>query len=77
MNTVVLEDELLQYFSMLNEAEQQSVLSLLKTFIASRKEEYGPVTLDQYNKELEEADAEIEAGEYVSHEEVKRRLLKR
>lgn len=77
MNTVVFEDELLQYFSMLNKAEQQSVLNMLKTFIASRKEDYSPVTLDQYNKELEEADAEIEAGEYVSHEEVKRRLLKR
>ncbi|MGI8636156.1 MAG: hypothetical protein ACR2KZ_12210 [Segetibacter sp.] len=77
MNAPVFEDELLQYFSMLNRAEQQSVLDMLKTFIASRKEEYGPVTLEQYNKELEEADAEIEAGEYVTHEEVKRRLLRK
>jgi len=28
--------------------------------------------LDQYNKELDEADAEIDAGNYMSHEEVEK-----
>jgi len=49
---------------------------MLKTFIRSRKEEYGPVTIEEYNKELEEADEEIEVGNYGTHNEVQKRLLK-
>jgi len=77
MDAPVLKDQLLKYFAMLNDTEQQSVLNMLKAFISSRKEEYGPVTLEQYNKELEEGDTEIEEGKYVTHEEVKRRLLRK
>jgi predicted transcriptional regulator len=75
MDSISLKDELLKYVALLDRAEQESVLNMLKTFLQKRNTEFGPVTLDQYNKELEEADAEIEAGDYVTHEEVKRRIL--
>jgi hypothetical protein len=49
---------------------------MIKTFLHSRDQEFGPVTLDEYNRELEEADAEIEAGDFITHEEVKKKYLK-
>lgn len=69
--------ELLRYFTRLKDAEQKSILQMLKTFVDSRQEEFKPVTLEEYNRELEEADAEIEAGEFVSHEEVMKRYFKK
>jgi hypothetical protein len=69
--------ELLRYFTRLKDAEQKSVLQMLKTFVDSRQEEFKPVTPEEYNRELEEADAEIEAGEFVSHEEVMKRYFKK
>lgn len=67
--------EMLTYFKQLNDTEKQSVLNLLKTFITNRQEHPSPQSLQDYNEELELADAEIEAGDYVSHEEVMRRYL--
>jgi len=76
METGAIKEEMLQYFSRLNDAEQQSVLEMIKTFIKGRGREFGPVTLEEYNRELEEADAEIESGDYVTHEEVKKTFIK-
>ena len=71
-----LSEEMLQYFDQLNSAEQNSVLQLVKTFVDS-KEHFTPMTIEEYNKELEEADAEIEAGDFVTHEEVMKKYLGR
>jgi len=76
METKALTQEMLTYFSKLSNEEQQSILTMIKTFINSRHTEFGPVTLDEYNRELEEADAEIEAGDFVPHEEIKKKYLK-
>ena len=77
MATPSLSREMLRYFTQLNAAEQKSVLQMIKTFLSSRKDEIKPVSLEEYNRELEEADAEIEAGNYVPHEEVMKRYLKK
>ncbi len=77
MNIPSMSQEMLRYFMQLNDAEQQSVLQMLKTFLSSRKDEIRPVSLDAYNKELEQADAEIEAGEYITHEEVMKRYFQK
>lgn len=58
-----------------NEEEKIFVLELVKTFLKSRKEDLKPQSLEEYNRELDQADNEIEAGEYVSHEEVMKKHL--
>lgn len=73
--TTTIEAQMLTYFTQLNKKEQQSVLGLVKTFIHSRNE-IGPQTLQEYNDELEKGNAEIEAGNYISHDEVKKMLSK-
>jgi len=74
MATTTLAAEMLEYFVQLNIAEQKSVLQLVKTF-ADSKEHFNPQTIEEYNRELEAADAEIEAGDFVTHEEVMKKYL--
>jgi hypothetical protein len=67
-----LERELLQYIFQLDEAEKKSVLQMLKTFLKGREKSLPRISIEQYNKEIDEAIARVEAGEYYSHEEVER-----
>ena len=76
MESTVIKEEMLQYFSRLNITEQESVLNLLKTFANNKHDDFYPVTLEEYSLELDEADKAIEQGDYVTHEEVKKHYLK-
>ena len=76
MAAPTISQEMLNYFLQLNDAEKKSVLELVKTFLMSRKNEFTPQTVEEYNEELERADAEIEAGEFIPHEEVMKRYHK-
>ena len=74
MATPSLSKEMLQYFTQLNAAEQKSVVQLIKTFISSRKGEITRQTLEEYNRELEEADKRIESGDYVTQEDLEKEM---
>ncbi len=51
----------------LSEAQKQSLLEYINTIAPG--EEGRPLTIEEYNKDLAEAEAEIERGEVYSHEE--------
>lgn len=70
MSASVTSKEMLDYFNQLNRADQSAILQMLKTFLSRRKEGSDPQTIEEYTKELEKADAEIEAGDFVMHEDV-------
>lgn len=74
MATTELATEMLEYFDQLDIVEQKSVLQLVKTFV-DNKEHYSPQTIEEYNKELDEANARIDAGEFVTHEEVMKKYF--
>ena len=76
MNLPSISKEMLENFTQLNEEEKISVLELVKTFLKSRKTDMKHQSIEEYNRELNQADKEIEAGEYVSHEEVMKRHFK-
>jgi hypothetical protein len=65
-----LEQELFQYFLQLDEAEKKSVLQMLKTFVKGREKKAVRINIEQYNKEIDEAIARVEAGEFYTHDEV-------
>jgi len=67
-----LERELLHYIFQLDEAEKKSVLQMLKTFLKDREQYTTPISIEQYNKEIDEAIARVEAGDYFTQEEVER-----
>ena len=68
MEAMTIEDEMNTYFAQLRVAEKKSVVQMIKTFLQEREAE-GYITIEQYNKEIEEAEAEVERGECYSQEE--------
>lgn len=67
-----LDQELVYYMFQLDEAEKKSVLQMLKTFVKGREKNTDRITIEQYNKEVDEAIARIESGEFFTHEEVEK-----
>ena len=53
---------------MLNAAQKKSLLGFIRPILPGKEEE--PYTIGQYNKELDDAEAEIERGECYTQEEV-------
>ena len=72
----VLNQKLFSYFVQLNDAEKKSVLLLLKTFLESRPNVVDRVSVDQYNKEIDEALAEAAEGNYITQEEMEKQAAK-
>ena len=66
----VSEQELFSYFTRLNEQEKRSFIKLLKDFLSKNKKSTEMPSLEDYTRELEKADAEIEAGDFILHEDV-------
>jgi hypothetical protein len=67
-----MEQELFQYFLQLDEEEKKSVLQMLKTFVKGREKKTTRITIKQYKKEIDEAIARVEAGEFYDHDQVER-----
>lgn len=70
MATKDIKQEMMQYFMQLSDSERRSVLLMIKTFLSGRGKSDNRVSIEQYNHELAEAEAEFEKGEFFSHEEV-------
>jgi len=68
----VLERELVYYIHQLDDAEKKSVLQMLKTFMKGRENTIPSISIEQYNKEIDDAIACVEAGMFYSHEEVEK-----
>lgn len=66
----VLEKQMFSYFRQLNERQKKSVIQMLKVFLNGKVENKDRVSIEQYNKELDEAIGQIENGHVYSHEEV-------
>ncbi len=69
MEAQTIQHEFDQYWSKLSAVEKQSLLIVAKTFVHSREEKH-PISIEQYNKEIEEAMQQMDAGEYYTHAEV-------
>ena len=51
-----------------------SLLKAIKHLVHYGLKNDGHISIEQYNKEMEEAEAEIERGEFVSHEDLKKQM---
>lgn len=71
-----LENEWNSYFFQLNEVEKKSVLLLIKTFIKSKHPVQERVSIEQYNKEIDEALASVAEGNFITQEEMEKRAAK-
>ena len=68
----VSEKEWQNYFAQLNEVEKKSVLLMLKVFLQRRDSDIKRASIEQYNKEIDDALAEVEEGDYISQNEMEK-----
>ncbi len=69
-----IDQEMFTYFMQLNEAEKKSVVEMLKTFIKGRKDKPERITIEQYNKEIDEAMERVSKGEYTTFEDLEKEM---
>ena len=65
-----IEKELMQYVARMDDLQKKSLLDMIKVFIKPEYQDAGVVSVAEYNKELEEAEAEYERGEFITHEQL-------
>ncbi|MCW3074895.1 MAG: hypothetical protein JWP69_1964 [Flaviaesturariibacter sp.] len=61
-----LDSEFMQYWAQLTVVQKTSLLSVIKSFV----QEGESISLEQYNREIDEAVADMQKGEVVSHADV-------
>lgn len=76
MNTMasVLDKELIKYFTKLNEPQKKSLLEMIKSFLKPTGDALTPVTIEEYNKELDEAMQRINHGDFTTLEELEKEM---
>ena len=70
----ILDKELLQYFMRLDEPQKRSLLEMMKSFLKTGGESLTPVSIEQYNRELDEAMQRIEKGDFTSLEDLEKEM---
>lgn len=63
-----LDSEFSRYWALLTPVQKESLLSVIKSFVIPRER----ISIEQYNKEIDEAIARVEAGEFYTQEEVEK-----
>jgi hypothetical protein len=71
-----IDQELNRFITQLSEPEKKSVLLMLKTFLQERQQSAQRISLEEYNREIDEAIAAFEAGNFISQEEMEKRAAK-
>jgi hypothetical protein len=71
----VLDKELLKYWEQLDGPQKKSILGMIKSFLQPTKK-ISEFSIDQYNKEIDEAMAKMDAGQFTPHEEVEKEMEK-
>ncbi|MBW8050010.1 MAG: hypothetical protein FVQ77_06665 [Cytophagales bacterium] len=76
MNIQTEKLSIIERFKQINDASLiQAIKSLLDYGLNNQQSnQEGSISIEQYNKELDEAEAEMDAGKSISHEDVKRHM---
>lgn len=75
MTTTAIKKQVDNYLPLLSARQQSLVLEMIKSFL-DVDSDTKRITLKQYNKELDEAVARIENGNFVSHKDAVKELSK-
>ena len=71
----VIDKELIHYFTRLNEPQKKSLLEMMKSFLKPGEEQRQlPISVEQYNMELDEAMKRIDIGGFTTLEELEKEM---
>ncbi len=63
-----LDNELMYYWAKLNGMQKESILSVIKSFV--QPEEW--ISIEQYNREIDEAMKRIDEGKFITQEDLEK-----
>lgn len=69
-----IDKELIKYFIQLTEPQKQSLLQMIKTFIKAGNNTSEDFSIEQYNKELDDAMDRISVGNFTTLEELENEM---
>lgn len=70
MAALSLDNEFMEYWQKLSVVQKESLLEVAKIYVAPAAN--GRISIEQYNREIDEALAQVEKGEVYTQEEVER-----
>lgn len=68
MGATPLDKELMQYWPGLTAVQQEAILSVIKCMVQPPER----VSIEQYNREIDEAMRRIDAGEFITQEDLEK-----
>ena len=74
MTVSSIDKELIRYFVQLSESQKKSLLQMIKAFIKSDEEHESPISVEQYNRELDEAMIRINEGNFTTLEGLQKEM---
>ena len=74
MNTALLDTEIKKYLPLLGNEEKMSLLTVIKSFLNLKKDNPGNINIEQYNKEIDDAMARIDTGNFTTHEDIEKEM---
>lgn len=74
MPASALDKEFLAYFTQLDEAQKKSLMELLKSFLKNGQEAMQPMSLEEYNREIDEAMRQVDRGEDTTLEDLEKEM---
>jgi predicted transcriptional regulator len=72
MTTLAIRKKLSNYMQVADDKKVKAMYALLKDDIKQEER----ITIEQYNKELDEAEAEYKRGEFITHEDMLKKIKK-
>lgn len=70
----VLDKELIYYFARLDDLQKKSLLEMMKSFLKYADKPVQPVTIEQYNAELDQAMERISKGKFTTLEDLEKEM---
>ncbi len=70
MGAQTLDNEFLKYWVRLSVVEKQSLFQVAKNYV-ELEDDTAPISIEQYNTEIDEAMKRMDAGEFYTHDQVK------
>lgn len=70
MTSLAIRKKLVSYMHIADEKKVKAIYALLEEDIRQQER----INIEEYNKELEEAEAEYAKGDYVTNEEMKKKI---
>ena len=69
-----IDKELVKYFIQLTEPQKQSLLQMIKTFIRPGTDLGEGISIEQYNRELDDAMNRIDQGNFTTMEKLEKEM---